>query len=146
MSSVPRRSPPPSDEPEFFTDRGLGKRVVEALRAEGWIIHAMGEVYPSSERSRAKRFTDEEWIPTVTRRGWVILSKDGFRYSHERLAIADSGARVFMIPNASIRSEYMVERFAASREAIIELCKRPGPFLYAVHPTSLQRIRLPDTA
>lgn len=105
----------------------------------------MGEVYPSSERNRSKRFTDEEWIPAVTRRGWVILSKDGFRYSHERLAIAESGARVFMIPNASIRSEYMVERFAASRDAIIEHCRKPGPFLYAVHPSSLQHIRLPRT-
>src|SRR5437762_323525 len=100
MSLVRRRNPPPSDPPEFFTDRGLGVRVVRALRNEGWTIHAMQEVYPSSDRSRSSRFLDENWIPTVTERGWVILSKDGFRYEHERQAIVDCGARVFMIPNA----------------------------------------------
>lgn len=142
MSSVRRRSASLSDPPEFFTDRGLGKRVVEALRAEGWIIHAMNEVYPSSDRSRSRRFNDENWIPAVTERGWAILSKDGFRYGHERQAIADCGARVFMILNASIRAEYMVERFAVSRDAIHGHCREVGPFLFSVHPQTLQRIRL----
>jgi hypothetical protein len=110
MSSVRRRNAPPSTQPEFFTHRGLGKRVVEGLRADGWTIHAMADVYPSSDRSRSRRFNDENWIPAVTERGWVILSKDGFRYGHERQAISDCDARVFMIPNASLRAEYMVER------------------------------------
>jgi len=54
------------------------------------------------------------------------------------------GARVFMIPNASLRSEYMSDRFLASRDAIFDRCADPGPFIYAVHPTTLQPIRLPD--
>jgi hypothetical protein len=144
MSLVRRRNPPPSDAPEFFSDRGLGIRVVEALRAEGWTIHAMREVYPSSDRSRSTRFLDENWIPEVTERGLVILSKDGFRYDHERQAIAECGGRVFMIPNANLRTEYMVERFAAQRESIFACCAEPGPFLYSVHPTSLHSVTLPD--
>jgi hypothetical protein len=143
MSSLRGRNRSHKDAPEFFTDRGLGKRVVEGLRGEGWIIHPMPEVYPSSDRSRSRRFTDERWIPAVTARGWIILSKDGFRYTHERQAIAECGARVFMIPNASIRAEYMVERFAALQEAIHAHCLEAGPFLFSVHPTSLQRITLP---
>lgn len=138
-----RRNPPPPETPEFFTDRGLGKRVVEGLRAEGWTIHAMFEVYPSSERSRSRRFQDENWIPAVTERGWVILSKDGFRLHHERLAIADCDARVFMLPNASIRTEQMIERFAVSKEAIWAHCNEAG-LLYAVHPTTLFHITLPE--
>jgi hypothetical protein len=148
MSSARRRrSRGPTNDagvPEFFTDRGLGTRVVEALRREGWTVHAMRELYPSSDRRRSDRFQDENWIPTVTERGYVILSKDGFRWTHERLAIAECRARVFMIPNASLRAEYMVERFVTQRHDIWARCNDPGPFLYAVHPTSLQLITLPD--
>ena len=116
-----RRNPPPSDPLEFFTDRGLGKRVVEGVRSEGWTVQALHEVYPSSDRRRSVRFYDETWIPAVTERGFVILSKDGFRYAHEREAIVECRARVFMVPNANLRSEYMVER-----------------------PKSLFRVTLPD--
>jgi hypothetical protein len=141
---VRRRQKPPPESPEFFTDRGLGKRVVEGLRREGWTVHAMSEVFPSSERSRSLRFQDENWIHDVTRRGWAILSKDGFRWGHERLAIADCGARVFSIPSGNLRTEQMIERFASSKDAIWARCNEPGPFLYTVHPTSLFRVTLPD--
>ena len=133
-----------SGKPEFFTDRGLGKRVVEQLRREGWVVHAMRDLFPSSDRRRRDRFDDENWIPTVTERGYVILSKDGFRYHHERLAIAECGAKVFMIPNANLRTEHMVERFVTQQEEIWGRCSEPGPFLYAVHPKSLLAITLPD--
>jgi PIN like domain len=118
---------------------------VDGLRAEGWTIHAMQEIFPSSDRSRSRRFADENWIPNVTERGWAILSKDGFRYHHERQAIADCGAKVFMIPNAQLRSEYMVERFVASREAIWAHCGEDGPFLYAIRPTTIDPLTLPDS-
>ncbi|MBV8258445.1 MAG: hypothetical protein JO073_11575 [Actinobacteria bacterium] len=64
-------------------------REVTALRAEGWTIHPMQVVYPSSDRRSRARFQDEQWIPAVSERGWIILSKDGFRYEHERRAIVD---------------------------------------------------------
>ena len=148
MSSArSRKNPGPTADvpaPEFFTDRGLGTRVVDALRREGWAIHAMRELYPSSDRRRRERFQDENWIPTVTKRGYVILSKDGFRYTHERLAIAECEARVFSLPSANLRAEQMVERFVVQQEEIWARCRDPGPFLYAVHPTSLFPITLPD--
>jgi hypothetical protein len=139
-----RRNPPPSHPPEFFTDRGLGKRVVEGLRGEGWIVRSMPEMYPSSDRSRSRRFNDENWIPAVTEQGLVILSKDGFRYAHERAAIVACGARVFMIPNASLRAEYMVERFVTAQATIFAHCRESGPFLFSVHPSSIQPVTLPD--
>lgn len=139
-----RRNPPPSDPPEFFTDRGLGTRVVDILRAEGWTVHPMREVYPSSDRSNRQRFQDENWIPTVTEHGWVILCKDGFRYEHERRAIVQCGARVFTIPNANLRAEHMADRFLASQETIFRHCRGAGPFMYSVHPRTLHLVTLPD--
>jgi hypothetical protein len=103
----------------------------------------MREVYPSSDRRRRERFQDENWIPAVTKRGWVILSKDGFRYEHERRAIVECSARVFSIPNANLRAEHMAERFLASQEAIYAHCQSEGPFMYSVHPTTLHGVTLP---
>lgn len=104
----------------------------------------MKEVYPSSDRSNREKFQDENWIRTVTEHGWVILCKDGFRYEHERLAIVEAGARVFSIPNANLRAEHMAERFFASQPAIFAHSRERGPFMYSVHPTSLQPVTLPD--
>jgi hypothetical protein len=139
-----RLNPPTTDPPEFFTDRALGIRVVTALRGEGWNVHAMKELFPSSDRTNRERFWDENWIRTVTARRLVILSKDGFRWSHERAVIVETGARVFSIPNASLRAEHMAERFFASRDEIFGHCQRDGPFMYSVHPTSLQPVTLPE--
>lgn len=102
------------------------------------------EVYPSSDRTNRERFQDEHWIPAVTERGWVILAKDAFRWPHERRAIVECGARVFSIPRADLRAEYIAERFFASQEAIFAHCMEPGPFMFSVHPTSLQPITLPE--
>jgi hypothetical protein len=38
----------------------------------------------------------------------------------------------------------MVERFAVSKDAIWARCSDPGPFLYAVHPSSIHPILLPE--
>ena len=104
----------------------------------------MQEVYPSSDRGRRERFQDENWIPTVTENGWVILAKDGFRFEHERRAIVECGARVFSIPRANLRSEHMAERFFASQDAIFGHCRNNGPFMYSVHPTTIQPVTLPN--
>ncbi len=140
-----RRNPPPSDPPEFFTDRGLGKRVVAALRGEGWTIHPMQEVYPSSDRRNRERFWDENWIRAVTENGWVILAKDTFRWPHERLAIAECGARVFSIPSADLRAERMAERFFASQEAIFAHCLNPGPFMFQFIRRAFNRSHCPKS-
>lgn len=104
----------------------------------------MQEVYPSSDRRNRERFQDAAWIRAVTENGWVILCKDGFRYEHERRTITECGARVFSIPNGSIRSVDMAERFFASQAAIFVHCRAEGPFMYSVHPTHLQPVTLPE--
>ncbi|MCT7354467.1 hypothetical protein N4P33_20240 [Streptomyces sp. 15-116A] len=44
--------------PEFFLDRNLGRRVAEGLRACGWTVHRIGDVFPDDGQDVA----DEEWI------------------------------------------------------------------------------------
>jgi hypothetical protein len=51
-----------ADDPEFFIDRSLGRRVVpDALRASGLIVHTMASVY--GERV-AQGLRDETWLVT----------------------------------------------------------------------------------
>ncbi|WUM92928.1 hypothetical protein OG905_22350 [Streptomyces sp. NBC_00322] len=33
--------------PEFFLDRNLGRRVAEELRARGWTVHCIADVFPT---------------------------------------------------------------------------------------------------
>lgn len=50
----------------------MGARVVpEALRARGVSVKTYAELYPTDDA-----VPDAVWTPEVTRRGWVILTKD----------------------------------------------------------------------
>ncbi|GGW96999.1 hypothetical protein [Streptomyces chryseus] len=44
--------------PEFFLDRNPGRRLAEELRALGWRVHRIGQVFPAD----AQDVPDEEWI------------------------------------------------------------------------------------
>lgn len=134
-----KRNPPPTDPPEFFLDRGLGKRVALALREAGWTIHPMFEVYPRTENKCVEDFT---WIPKVTEWGWIILAKDAFRGRPEQQAILDCGARVFSLPHANLKAAEMIERFLAKHEQILETAKTAGPFHYSVGSDRLRVVKL----
>ena len=135
-----RRNPPPDGQnPEFFSDRALGRRVYEALELDGWTVHPMFKVWPRSEN---KRIDDETWIPTVAEWGWVILSKDEFDKPHERDLLRDHGARAFSIFNQKLKVEQMVERFLNNKERILQFTGQAGPYLYAVQPSDLRKIPL----
>jgi hypothetical protein len=62
----------PRDDLIFWVDRCLGAHVVpERLRAAGISIRTYHELYPSDPE-----VADAQWIPEVTRHGWIILTKD----------------------------------------------------------------------
>lgn len=134
-----KRNPPPTDPPEYFLDRGLGKRVAERLAAEGWTIHPMFEVYPRSEN---RRIEDVRWIPEVTQWGWIILAKDSFKLAHERREITRCGARVFSLPNGNMKSDEMVDRFLANHDHIVRNAAAGGPCHYSVSHDRLRAIEL----
>jgi hypothetical protein len=56
----------------YWVDRSLGKDIVPtALRAAGVNVTTYAELYPHDPKVE-----DHVWIPEVTGRGWVILTKD----------------------------------------------------------------------
>jgi hypothetical protein len=58
-----------TDKPIFFVDRALGKNLVKILRNAGANAEAHIDHF-------APNSPDVEWLPEVSRRGWIVLTKD----------------------------------------------------------------------
>lgn len=64
----------------FFTDRDLGKRFPEILGAAGLRVERHGDHFGPAA-------TDEEWLETVGRNGWIAITHDArIRYKPNELA------------------------------------------------------------
>lgn len=98
----------------------------------------MASVYGAREED----VTDAEWLEEAGRRGWVVLTKDERirRRPMEIEALRRAGARVFCIVNANLRAEEQVARFLANLNRITQASMHPGPYVCAVHKTSVKRI------
>jgi hypothetical protein len=99
----------------YFVDRSLGRRVVaEALQAAGETAHAHDDHFDVNA-------PDTVWLAEVTRRGWVVLTKDKNirRNEIERTVIVDAGAACFMLGRGDVSGRWGVSlsrRFRASGE------------------------------
>lgn len=92
-----------AEKPIFFIDRALGNQyVADALRNAG----ARVEVHADHFLADAP---DTEWLPEVSRRGWLILTKDDAigRNILEQIAIASSNAKVFVLSLGNLTGEEM---------------------------------------
>ncbi|GAB2896463.1 PIN-like domain-containing protein [Streptomyces mayteni] len=123
--------------PEFFLDRNLGRRVAEELRARGWTVHRIGEVFPAD----AQDIADEDWIAHGLDQGWVPLSKDGRIKTRDREIepVRDRAAVLFYLDNQQLRALEMVSRLDHNREAIHAAIVRGGPAAYAVRIDRIDR-------
>lgn len=109
----------------FLVDRALGLRVALALRDRGFNIVMFGENF-------ADGTPDEEWIRRAAQEGWVVLTKDSEirRRPNERLAIQNSGLRVFTLARGTWKSEEMSAAFIAAERRIAKALKlHRGPFV-----------------
>jgi hypothetical protein len=133
-----------SAEPELpavFVDRSLGAYdVPEGLRAVGFTVHTMADVYGEA---LGQKLGDVEWIPDVTEQGLVILSKDSaLRHGDELEAIIESTARVFLAPDAQSTAAAQIERFTTNRFRIAMRARKPGPLVCIVRPSNLETVKL----
>ncbi|WP_327290388.1 toxin-antitoxin system, toxin component, PIN family protein [Streptomyces sp. NBC_01198] len=122
---------------EFFLDRNLGRKVADELRALGWAVHRIGDVFPSD----AQDISDQDWIAHGLDQGWVPLSKDG-RIKTRDLEIQpvfDRSAVLFYLNNQQLRSIEMVERLHLCRDAILRAVDKGGPAAYAVGADGIER-------
>lgn len=122
-------SQPP--QPVFFCDRALGKTVVVALRAAGAQVEIHGDHFePDSP--------DIAWLPIVSERGWLILTKDICISKNlaEIQAIAQSDAQVFILTSGNLNRQRMAEIFVDNLKRMEKFALgNPAPFIAKIYKT-----------
>jgi hypothetical protein len=129
-----------AEQPEFFIDRSLGRRVVpDALRECGLVVHTMASVYGEQT---GQGLRDDTWLRDVGQRGWIVLMKDDAirRRPAERDALTEEGVRAFCLTNAQLRGEEQARRFVENRHRILRQARQPGPYIYGVYEGRIQRL------
>ena len=121
----------------FFTDRDLGAKVFPGvLRKAGLSVEIHRDHFASTA-------PDEEWLPEVARRGWIILTSDENiqRRVRERDALMHAGAAVVVVVGGSAKAVVLAQNFVNSISKVNRaLAKTPWPFiakLYRPNPASL---------
>jgi len=98
----------------LFLDRSLGKQIIaSALRRAGYDV----EVHDDHFRPDAP---DSEWLSAVSRKRWVVLTKDKrIRYrASELAAVSATNARVFTLAAGSIQAQEMSDIFVGAMPKI----------------------------
>ena len=118
------------NQPVFFIDRALGRKAVaDALRRAG----AKVEIH---DKHFSPKALDVEWLPIIGAREWLILTKDDGigRRVLEQLAVAQSGARVFVLSSGNLTGREMGEVFVAALSKMQRFAQsNPQPFIAKVH-------------
>lgn len=136
----------PDALPDLFLDRSLGRiKVPRLLRRAGLRLVTLAEHYgvPADEG-----VVDEEWLELAGTSGWAVFMKDTrIRYNPaERIAVLRHSVQCFCLTSQSLSSDEMARRFIDNLDAIAQACADDrGPFIYAVHSSRIERLRLDDT-
>ena len=122
----------------FFIDRCLGGgEVADSLKADGFFV----EVHDSHF---ARDCRDQDWIPVVSQRGWVILSKDP-RMMRRCVAwdiLVQANAAVFYLLSARMPASEMVETFHSAMPRMLSLLRtHTRPLICTVSPAGKVEVR-----
>ena len=107
----------------LFVDRALGQKAVpEALCKAGAKVEVHIDHFPCDA-------LDQDWLPVVAQRSWVVLTKDkniGSKHL-EVLAITQYGAKVFVLNSGNLTSKKMADIFVNSIDRISAFSLRHNP-------------------
>ena len=124
----------PPEPPVFFIDRSLSKRTFARLFAAADVICRLHDDHFAPDTP------DTEWIRTVGRKGWIILSTDRrIRYNPpEKKAFLESGTFAFMVASRQpLRADEMAEIYLRAMPAIVRaLSTHAPPVIFKVYQDS----------
>lgn len=116
----------------YFLDRALGKSV-------GIALQAIGKKVEFHNNHFAPDSPDTEWLPIVSQRGWIVLTKDENigRNILEVQAITDNKARVFILVSGNLSTQGMINIFVDAIDKIEKIVKgNSAPFIAKVYKDS----------
>ena len=131
----------------YFTDRDLGKRFPEILRAAGLTVERHADHFTHDA-------SDETWLETVGKRGWIALTHDRrIRYKlNERSAVMQHGVALLVIvgkapfpelAGAFVNSRLVIEQFLGRHKPpFIAKVYRPSPAEIERHSSAPGRVEL----
>lgn len=129
-SRKPSESPwsPPKDI-VFFVDRSLGGKIVpEMLKSAGFRVERLEDHFKERER-------DHVWIAAVSKKKWIILSKDKFIDNRVQVlqTIQETKARMFVLTSGDmLGSEMSVLLKLVAREMVSIISGNKGPFIIKI--------------
>lgn len=132
----------PNGLPDLFLDRSLGRlQVAASLRQAGLRLVTLSEHYgiPADEKVQ-----DSTWLEAAGSAGWVVFMKDRrIRWNRvEQDAVMTHNVKAFCLTRQDLLATEMSARFLDNLPAITRACSKPGPFIYAVHTTRIERLRI----
>lgn len=131
----------------YFTDRDLGKKFPEILRAAGLAAERHADHFQHDT-------PDEVWLRQIGRKGWVAVTHDGrIRYKpNERHAVVENSVSLLVIvghvpfselATAFVATEPKIRDFvAAHKPSYIAKVYRPAAAAVAADPSAPGRIEL----
>jgi len=133
--------------PVYFTDRDLGKKFPEILRAAGLSVERHADHFQHDT-------PDEVWLREIGKKGWVAVTHDGrIRYKpNEKIAVVENNVALLVVvghapfpelATAFVATEPKIRNFiAAHKPPYIAKVYRPSATVVAVGPATLGRIEL----
>ena len=104
------------------------------------MVHTIDDVFGS------RPVEDTEWIVFADDRGMAVACKDDRirRRPLEKQALFYSSLRVLCLTNGHLRSEQQADCFRRNLAPIGRLWSQPGPWVYGVQETKVERLRIYD--
>ncbi len=110
----------------LFLDRSLGKKIVAAsLREAGAEVRIHDDYFPQDAK-------DEEWLPVVGQKSWIVITKDQrIRYRAAALAaVRQARVRLFTLTGKDLQGPEMARIIAKALPAMRRLTVREkAPFI-----------------
>ena len=107
--------------PVFFTDRDLGKKFPEILRAGGLTVERHADHFQHDT-------PDEAWLQEIGRKGWIAVTHDGrIRYKPNELAtVMANGVALLVVVGHAPYAE-LAQAFVATAPRIMSFVERHAP-------------------
>ncbi len=126
------------EQTTFFADICLGRHVGESLRAAGMKVEFHLDHFTADA-------PDDEWLPSVGVKQWVVLTKDKAirRKPSEREQVISAKIRMFTLPSGNMTGDEMTSLFLNNRLKMARfLRKQPPPFIAVVNWSGISNIEL----
>ena len=107
--------------PVFFTDRNLGKKFPDILRAAGLMVERHVDHF-------AHDCPDEDWLKEIGRQGWIAVTHDGrIRYKPNELAAVFQHRVGLLVVIGTAPYPQLAQAFVATAPRILSFVGRHRP-------------------